>query len=471
MNVSETLAGFLKRRPPKEYLESKNILESPLKAKGQRPKLARANSKSLEDYDRATVAASHKEANYVQQFGVELRDLKSRNNTIRKIPFVLNIAINYFISNEGWLDVEGIFRVPADLQELIKLRKNIEHGLVSLESVKNPHLVASIIKDFLRQLPSPVIPFDKFDEWIAILDLKEKKIPRALKHAIVSLPRINGKTLWFLCTFLQLLILHSSKNKMSQHNLSVVFAPTLIRKKVEKLDDMLRFDLQGRLIGTILNNYSTVFPAKFFSKMAPLEKRGSRVSFSSIESIKHIPLDGEFSEQEYIDLLSFTNEERLALWKLPHSPRSPLLFPRLKSKISYREENSKMRKNMQIQSHRKLGEARPLSVSAPRRRKKSADYVLLKKCTKEQPDTKRSLKKELKELKKQRDELKAENAALEKKKKEIQDKVKGLVRKKRETASSIESLVKAESALRASKKQLESDVAALIERAARNARG
>lgn len=50
---------------------------------------------------------------------------------------------------------------------------------------------------------------------------------------IKELPESNQRTLHFLMTFLKALSLRSEVNKMSTLNLGVVFAPTILRRKVE----------------------------------------------------------------------------------------------------------------------------------------------------------------------------------------------------------------------------------------------
>jgi len=52
---------------------------------------------------------------------------------------------------------------------------------------------------------------------------------------VEKLPRTQRATLAYLIVFLRLLALHSDVNKMSCLNLGVIFAPSILRKKIESV--------------------------------------------------------------------------------------------------------------------------------------------------------------------------------------------------------------------------------------------
>lgn len=54
-----------------------------------------------------------------------------------------------------------------------------------------------------------------------------------IKALLEQLPRAHKDTLIYLFTFLRLLSLYSEENRMSTLNLGVIFAPTILRKRVE----------------------------------------------------------------------------------------------------------------------------------------------------------------------------------------------------------------------------------------------
>ncbi len=62
-------------------------------------------------------------------------------------------------------------------------------------------------------------------------DLEDRR--EKLTELIRELPSCNMATLHYLMTFLKLVTLNSEVNKMHSLNLGVVFAPTILRRKVE----------------------------------------------------------------------------------------------------------------------------------------------------------------------------------------------------------------------------------------------
>jgi hypothetical protein len=84
---------------------------------------------------------------------------------------------------------------------------------------------------------------------------KEKLI-----ELIKELPESHQHTLHFLMTFLKALSLRSEVNKMSTLNLGVVFAPTILRRKVETKDDFMRMETQRGIVETFLDDYEDIFP-------------------------------------------------------------------------------------------------------------------------------------------------------------------------------------------------------------------
>ncbi|CAG0907143.1 unnamed protein product, partial [Cyprideis torosa] len=69
------------------------------------------------------------------------------------------------------LHVEGIYRVSPSSDDLEALRIQVDqHGeATSLSSCSDIHVVAGLLKLFLRLLPIPLIPFDQYDRLIAAM--------------------------------------------------------------------------------------------------------------------------------------------------------------------------------------------------------------------------------------------------------------------------------------------------------------
>lgn len=54
-----------------------------------------------------------------------------------------------------------------------------------------------------------------------------------IKQLLNQLPNAHKTTLIYLISYLRLLSLYSKENKMSTLNLGVIFAPTILRKRIE----------------------------------------------------------------------------------------------------------------------------------------------------------------------------------------------------------------------------------------------
>jgi hypothetical protein len=81
-----------------------------------------------------------------------------------EIPKVLFLLTTYFIVHPQHLDNKGLFRVNGDRTQIEELSIHLQLGDFSI--LKNysekPNEVANFLKEILRELTEPVIPFDKY---------------------------------------------------------------------------------------------------------------------------------------------------------------------------------------------------------------------------------------------------------------------------------------------------------------------
>ena len=96
--------------------------------------------------------------------------------------------------------------------------------------VPDPHVVATLLKLFLRELPQPLVPFALYGHF---LEASKLKSPReqvvALQPLVVAMPPEHRNTLQVMLKFLRDASTHSAKNKMPVPNLAAVFGPTILR--------------------------------------------------------------------------------------------------------------------------------------------------------------------------------------------------------------------------------------------------
>ncbi len=97
-------------------------------------------------------------------FGVELEEVVRRDGKPPQFVFELISHISSVA-----LEEEGIFRVPGNLEALNQFKKRIDSGLTTgIVKEIGTHDAAGLLKLYLRELPSPLIPYDAFNALVKI---------------------------------------------------------------------------------------------------------------------------------------------------------------------------------------------------------------------------------------------------------------------------------------------------------------
>ncbi|XP_052618867.1 rho GTPase-activating protein 19 isoform X4 [Peromyscus californicus insignis] len=149
------------------------------------------------------------------------------------------------------LRVEGLFRVPGNSVRQQLLRDALNNGTdIDLDSGEfHSNDVATLLKMFLGELPEPLLTHKHFHVHLKIADLmqfddkgnktsipdKERQI-EALQLLFLILPPANRNLLKLLLDLLYQTAKKQDKNKMSAHNLALMFAPHVLWPKNDDLD-------------------------------------------------------------------------------------------------------------------------------------------------------------------------------------------------------------------------------------------
>ncbi|XP_039327549.2 rho GTPase-activating protein 9 isoform X3 [Saimiri boliviensis] len=180
------------------------------------------------------------------------------------------------------LDVDGIYRVSGNLAVVQKLRFLVDReravtsdgrylfpeqpgqeGRLDLDSAEwdDIHVVTGALKLFLRELPQPLVPPLLLPHFRAALALSEsEQCLSQIQELIGSMPKPNHDTLRYLLEHLCRVIAHSDKNRMTPHNLGIVFGPTLFRPEQETSDPAAHALYPGQLVQLMLTNFTSLFP-------------------------------------------------------------------------------------------------------------------------------------------------------------------------------------------------------------------
>ncbi|KAJ7287766.1 hypothetical protein C8J57DRAFT_1284865 [Mycena rebaudengoi] len=151
--------------------------------------------------------------------------LQERNYPDQKVPIILPFLADGILALGG-TKAEGIFRVPGDGDSVSDLKLRIDKGTYTLDGVDDPHVLASLMKLWLRELCDPLVPEEMYNECIT-----NSKDPTACVQLVERLPTINRRVILFVISFLQLFLEEriQSTTKMTPANLALVMAPNLLR--------------------------------------------------------------------------------------------------------------------------------------------------------------------------------------------------------------------------------------------------
>ncbi|KAM9585883.1 unconventional myosin-IXa isoform 12-T20 [Trichechus inunguis] len=161
-----------------------------------------------------------------RQFGVELSRLTNEDRTV---PLVVEKLINY-IEMHG-LYTEGIYRKSGSTNKIKELRQGLDTDAenVNLDDY-NIHVIASVFKQWLRDLPNPLMTFELYEEFLRAMGLQERKETiRGVYSVIDQLSRTHLNTLERLIFHLVRIALQEDTNRMSANALAIVFAPCILR--------------------------------------------------------------------------------------------------------------------------------------------------------------------------------------------------------------------------------------------------
>uniref|UniRef100_A0A3B3BL39 Myosin IXA n=1 Tax=Oryzias melastigma TaxID=30732 RepID=A0A3B3BL39_ORYME len=161
-----------------------------------------------------------------RQFGVDISHLTNEEKTV---PLVVEKLINY-IEMHG-IYTEGIYRKPGSINKIKELRLGLDNDVdgVNLDDY-NIHVIASVFKQWLRDLPNPLMTFELYEEFVRAMGSQDKKeIIRGVYSIIDQLSRTHLNTLERLIFHLVRIALQEDTNRMSANALAIVFAPCILR--------------------------------------------------------------------------------------------------------------------------------------------------------------------------------------------------------------------------------------------------
>ncbi|KAB5551296.1 hypothetical protein GE09DRAFT_1174274 [Coniochaeta sp. 2T2.1] len=169
-----------------------------------------------------------------QVFGASLGEAVRYNSPMDvkvPLPAVVYRCIQYLEARNAILE-EGIFRLSGSNVVIKALRERFNNesdiNLIEDEQYHDIHAVASLLKLYLRELPTTILTRDLHLEFLSVTEMPvhSEKIA-ALSELVLRLPQANATLLKYLIAFLIKIINHQDSNKMTVRNVGIVFSPTL----------------------------------------------------------------------------------------------------------------------------------------------------------------------------------------------------------------------------------------------------
>ncbi|KAH7031105.1 uncharacterized protein B0I36DRAFT_118565 [Microdochium trichocladiopsis] len=190
-------------------------------------------------------------------FGSELADRADYER--RQIPCVVTRCIEE-VELRG-MDMEGIYRKTGGNSQV----KIIQEGFDKNENfdISDPDLditaVTSVLKQYFRKLPNPLLTYDIYDQVLEIGNLPNDTEKCAhLQRVFNELPRQHKDCLEFLMFHLSRVASREKENLMTPKNLAVVFAPTIMRATaVER--EMTDMHAKNLAVQFIIDNSAYIF--------------------------------------------------------------------------------------------------------------------------------------------------------------------------------------------------------------------
>ncbi|XP_064898515.1 unconventional myosin-IXb isoform X10 [Columba livia] len=161
-----------------------------------------------------------------RHFGVCVSSLTSERNSV---PVVLEKLLEY-VEMHG-LYTEGIYRKSGSANRMKELKQLLQADPHSVKLENYPiHTITGILKQWLRELPDPLMTSAQYNDFLRAVELPEKQEQLCAIYSVLEqLPQANHNTLERLIFHLVKVALIEDVNRMSPNALAIVFAPCLLR--------------------------------------------------------------------------------------------------------------------------------------------------------------------------------------------------------------------------------------------------
>ncbi|KAL5276296.1 ABR family protein [Megaselia abdita] len=164
-------------------------------------------------------------------FGAKMANVLKREK--RDIPFIITACVRE-VERRGMSEV-GVYRVSGSASDLSRLKKTFETNVYEAEQLLKEvdiHSVTGILKSYLRELPEALFTDFLYPKFVLRFhEVTSSEVARtaAIMEVFQELPIPNQAAILHILDHLIRVNKQEADNKMSLHNLAMVFGPTLLR--------------------------------------------------------------------------------------------------------------------------------------------------------------------------------------------------------------------------------------------------
>ncbi|XP_056312523.1 protein FAM13A isoform X5 [Danio aesculapii] len=269
-------------------------------------------------------------------FGVSLLELRDLGLLEDEVPAVVRRLVEH-LQKQG-LRQEGLFRVNGSVRTVENLRQRFDGGeAVDLDQEADAFAVASLLKQFLRDLPEGLIHPSIHKPLIQLYqESSEADFCHALRELLCQLPDLHYSLLRYLCHFLSQVEQEHAHNRMTTSNLATVFGPNVFHVS-SGLDGIREQNICNNIMAKLIQNYSAVFESE-------LEKKQTEEEPSNIIMVKEAKANTESTQASLYTPVPQTQTPRVKKMKVTQctpventdssreqlSPDNPVSTPRKK---------------------------------------------------------------------------------------------------------------------------------------------
>ena len=163
---------------------------------------------------------------------------------------------------------EGLLRIPGKASKIKAIVANLNFDEeIDWDLFTQCHSVGGALKQYLRDLPEPLLTFKLYDDWInATRQLRANPGGGVgvIEALLAKLPKDHFLNLRYLVKFLDSLVKNADQNKMTSDNLATVMGPNLLWPEPGRqvaLDDI---PYRNMIVEVLLDHHDRLFPAFSF---------------------------------------------------------------------------------------------------------------------------------------------------------------------------------------------------------------